>query len=98
MAMKLSRRTLLRGAGAAACGDGTLAALLYSLWGMVVGSRHLYFETGAVIAALILLGPYFEARSRRQAGDTIEKLMQLGAKTARVVRDGEEQDIPIEQV
>jgi Cu+-exporting ATPase len=77
---------------------GTLAALIYSLWGMVVGSDHLYFETGAVIAALILLGRYFEARSRGQAGEAIEKLMELGAKTARVVRDGEEQDVPIDQV
>jgi Cu+-exporting ATPase len=77
---------------------GTLAALLYSLWGMATGSPHLYFETGAVIAALILLGRYFEVRSRGQAGDAIEKLMELGAKTARVIRDGREQDIPIEQV
>ncbi len=77
---------------------GTLAALLYSLWGMFVGSHHLYFETGAVIAALILLGRYFEARSRGQAGEAIAKLMELGAKTARVIRDGHEQDIPIEQV
>jgi P-type Cu+ transporter len=77
---------------------GTLAALFYSLCGMYVASPHLYFETGAVIAALILLGRYFEARSRGQAGDAIEKLMELGAKTARVIRDGQEQDIPIEQV
>jgi P-type Cu+ transporter len=77
---------------------GTLAALIYSLWGMFVGSQDLYFETGAVIAALILLGRYFEARSRGQAGEAIEKLMELGAKTARVTRDGQEQDIPIDQV
>ncbi len=77
---------------------GTLAALFYSLWGMFVGSPHLYFETGAVIAALILLGRYFEARSRGQAGEAIEKLMELGAKTARVIRDGQEQDVPIDQV
>jgi P-type Cu+ transporter len=77
---------------------GTLAALLYSVWGMVIGSQNLYFETGTVIAALILLGRYFEARSRGQAGDAIEKLMELGAKTARVIRNGQEQDIPIEQV
>src|SRR5262249_41637089 len=43
---------------------GTLAALSYSLWGMYVESEHFYFETGAVIAALVLLGRYFEARSR----------------------------------
>ena len=48
---------------------GTLAALFHSLWGMLVAGQHLYFETGAVIAALILLGRYFEARSRGQAGE-----------------------------
>jgi P-type Cu+ transporter len=77
---------------------GTLAALLYSLWGMWTGHAHLYFETGAVIAALILLGRYFEARSRGQAGEAIEKLMELGAKTARVIQDCVERDVPIEQV
>jgi heavy metal translocating P-type ATPase len=77
---------------------GTLAALLYSLWGMWAGQPHLYFETGAVIAALILLGRYFEARSRGQAGEAIAKLMELGAKTARRIEDGTERDIPIEQV
>src|SRR5260370_19508576 len=43
---------------------GTLAALFYSAWAMYAGNHHLYFETGARIAALILLGRYFEARSR----------------------------------
>jgi P-type Cu+ transporter len=51
-----------------------------------------------VIAALILLGRYFEARSRGQAGEAIGKLMELGAKTARVIDGGAERDIPIEQV
>ena len=68
---------------------GTLAALIYSLWALYAGDQHLYFETGAVIAALILLGRYFEARSRGQASAAIEKLMDLGAKTARLVRDGQ---------
>jgi Cu+-exporting ATPase len=77
---------------------GTLAALLYSLWAMWTGHAHLYFETGAVIAALILLGRYFEARSRGQAGEAIEKLMELGAKTARIIQDGVERDVPTEQV
>ncbi len=77
---------------------GTLAALLYSLWAMTAGEHHFYFETGAVIAALILLGRYFEARSRGQASEAIEKLMDLGAKTAHVIRDGIQLDIPIEQV
>jgi Cu+-exporting ATPase len=77
---------------------GTLAALFFSIWAMLAGEHHLYFETGAVIAALILLGRYFEARSRGQASEAIEKLMELGAKTAHVRRDGGEQDIPIEEV
>ena len=77
---------------------GTLAALIYSLWGMWAGQPHLYFETGVVIAALILLGRYFEARSRGQAGEAIAKLMELGAKTARVVEAGGERDVPIEHV
>ena len=67
---------------------GTLSALAYSFWALWAGDQHLYFETGAVIAALILLGRYFEARSRGQASAAIEKLMDLGAKTARVLRNG----------
>jgi len=51
-----------------------------------------------VIAALILLGRYFEARSRGQAGEAIAKLMELGAKTARVIEAGPSADVPIEHV
>ena len=50
---------------------------------MLTGQTDLYFETGAIITALILLGRYFEAKTRGQAGEAIEKLLQLGAKTAR---------------
>ncbi len=77
---------------------GTLTALFYSLWGLWVGDEHLYFETGTVIAALILVGRYFEARSRSQAGDAVEKLMELGAKSACLIEGGAERDIPIAQV
>ena len=77
---------------------GTLAALLFSIWAMIAHQMHFYFETGSVIAALILLGRYFEARSRGQASDAIEKLLQLGAKTARVIRNGKEIQIPVEEV
>jgi Cu+-exporting ATPase len=77
---------------------GTLAALFYSLWAMFAGEHHLYFETGAVIAALILLGRYCESRSRGQASAAIEKLVELGAKTAHFVRDEEEYEIAIEDV
>ena len=77
---------------------GTLSAFVFSVWGFWAGDQHLYFETGAVIAALILLGRYFEARSRGQASAAIEKLMELGAKTARVLRNGQEAEMPIDQV
>jgi Cu+-exporting ATPase len=77
---------------------GTLSALFYSLWIMAIGGHHFYFETGAVIAALILLGRYFEARTRGQASAAIEKLVDLGAKSARLVRNDLKQDIPVDQV
>ena len=77
---------------------GTLAALFYSAWGLYADGHHLYFETGTVIAAFILLGRYFEARSRGQASAAIEKLVDLGAKTAHLVRDGGEEEISIDGV
>lgn len=77
---------------------GTLAALIYSFWAMAINNHDLYFETGAIIAALILLGRYFEAKSRGQASEAIEKLLQLGAKTARIIEYNEEKEIPIENV
>ncbi len=77
---------------------GVLAALFYSAWAMAAGKPDLYFETGAVIAAFILLGRYFEAKCRGQASEAIEKLLQLGAKTARVIKNNKEMEIPIEQV
>jgi heavy metal translocating P-type ATPase len=77
---------------------GTLTALGFSAWAMAQGEHHLYFETGAVITALILLGRYFEARSRGQASAAIEKLMDLGAKTARVIRNGVEAEVPAAEI
>lgn len=77
---------------------GTLAALIYSIWAMAVNKEEMYFETGAVITALILLGRYFEAKSRGQASEAIEKLLQLGAKTARLIENGGEREVPVETV
>ena len=69
---------------------------------MTLGSTalgsHVYFETSAVIITLIKLGKLLEVRAKDQTGAAIKKLMGLQAKTARVVRNGEEIDIPIEQV
>ncbi len=77
---------------------GTLAALFSSAWALYAGGQHLYFETGAVIAAFILLGRYFEAASRGQASAAIEKLVDLGAKTAHLVREDGEREISIDDV
>ena len=77
---------------------GTLAAWLYSMWVFTIGGAEFYFETGAIITAFILLGRYFEAKSRGQAGDAIEKLVKMGAKTARRIVDKTQEDIPIEEV
>lgn len=77
---------------------GTIAAFGFSVYTLIAGRMDSYFETGAVIAALILLGRYFEAKSRGAAGEAVEKLMQLGAKSARVVINGEEKEIPISEV
>lgn len=76
---------------------GTLTALFYSIWAILNGA-DVYFEIGAIITAFILLGRYFEAKSRGQASEAIEKLLQLGAKTARVIKNGKEIKIPVEQV
>jgi len=60
---------------------GTLSALLFSWW-QFTQNGPLYFETAALITGLILLGRYFEAKSKGKAGEAIQKLLQLGAKTA----------------
>ncbi len=59
---------------------------------------QLYYDVTTVITTLILLGRYFEAKAKGQTSGAIKKLMSLQAKTARVVRDNTEMDIPIDQV
>jgi len=77
---------------------GTLAALGYSLWAMASGENELYFEIGAIITALILLGKFFEARSTGQASAAIAKLLELGAKTAHLIENGQEREVDISAV
>ncbi|OGY91675.1 MAG: copper-translocating P-type ATPase [Candidatus Komeilibacteria bacterium RIFCSPLOWO2_02_FULL_48_11] len=74
---------------------GTLSALGYSVWAMTAGENDFYFETGAIITALILLGKFFEARSTGQASAAIAKLLELGAKTAHLIENGEEREVDI---
>ena len=89
---------------------GTSAAYFYSLAAIlfpgffhaagigVEGELPLYFDTAAVIITLILLGRFLEARARSHTSDAIRKLIGLAPRTARVVRDGAERDLPIEEV
>jgi Cu+-exporting ATPase len=59
---------------------------------------HVYFETSLVIIALVLLGRWLETRAKKQSAGAIMALMGLRARTARVIRDGVEQDLPVEAV
>jgi Cu+-exporting ATPase len=85
---------------------GTLAAWAWSVVALVVlsdahhGQAHAvtYFELAAVITTLILLGRYLEARAKSRSNEAVRRLLELGAKDARVIRDGEEIAVPIEDV
>ncbi|MEK7808913.1 MAG: heavy metal translocating P-type ATPase [Chloroflexota bacterium] len=79
---------------------GSSVAYFYSIvvtlgW---VKEHHVYFETAAVIVTLIILGKFLEARAKGRASDAIKRLMGLRPKTARVIRDGVESDMPIDEV
>lgn len=77
---------------------GTLAAYFYSLAMTLLGGEHFYYEASVVVITLILLGKLLEARAKGQTSEALKKLIGLQAKTARVIRNGEEIDLPIEQV
>ena len=83
---------------------GTLAAYTYSLvatfapWLLPAGTVNVYFEAVAVIVALILLGRYLEARAKGRTSEAIKRLVGLQARTARVRRDAQAIEIPIDAV
>ncbi|MEN2431716.1 heavy metal translocating P-type ATPase [Comamonas sp. F1-6] len=83
---------------------GTSAAFAYSVVATFVpqwlpaGTVNVYFEAAAVIVALILLGRFLEARAKGNTSEAIRRLVQLQAKTARVRRDGQVQEVDIAQV
>ncbi len=81
----------------AAWGYSTLITFLPWL-GVPVANPATYFDTAAAIIGLILLGKYFEEIAKGRAGDAIRKLMDLAPRTAHVLRDGKEEEIPVEQV
>src|SRR5215218_2819400 len=78
---------------------GTLASWTWSTVVLLAG-RNVdgYYEVAAVITALILLGRFFEARAKRRSGAAIRALLELGAKEARVRRDGVETTIPLSEL
>jgi Cu+-exporting ATPase len=79
---------------------GSSAAYFYSLAVLLfpVLGDHVYFETSALIITLIKLGKLLEARAKGRTSEAIKKLMGLRPKTARVIRDGAELDVPIASV
>ena len=75
------------------------AALGRGQTGLVEQYRHdIYFETGAMILALITLGKFLEARSKNRTSEAISKLLDLAPKTAAVIREGQEQEITVEEI
>lgn len=91
----------LRGGGAnmdVLIAMGTSAAYFFSIYNLAIGVPEYYFEASAVIITLIILGNTFEAVAKGKTSEAIKKLMGLQPKTARVVRDEVEMDIPIEQL
>lgn len=84
---------------------GTLTAYFYSLWVFLEvafvktsASKEGYLETAAIIIALILLGKYLEAKSTGQASEAMRKLLEMGAKKARILKDGKEEEVDISEI
>ncbi|MDG2570953.1 heavy metal translocating P-type ATPase, partial [Vibrio parahaemolyticus] len=83
---------------------GTLSAYGYSLIATFASTRlpegtvNVYYEAAAVIVTLILLGRFLEAKAKGRTSEAIKRLMGLQAKTARVLRDGAAQEVPLDQV
>jgi len=78
---------------------GTVAAWLWSSVVLIGGiATDTYFEVGAVVTTLILLGRYLEARAKGHSSEAIRKLLELGAKEARLLRNGEEVLVPVDRL
>lgn len=83
---------------------GTGSAFIYSLI-MTIGipsnpesAHNLYYESAAVVVTLVMLGKYMEGRSKNKTSEAIRKLMELAPDTAIVIRDGEQIEVPVEEV
>jgi len=76
----------------------SVAVLLFKSAGSHAIGHHLYFETSAVIITLIVTGKLLEARAKGRTSEAIKKLIGLQPKTARLIREGEERDVPVSEV
>ncbi|AUT48290.1 heavy metal translocating P-type ATPase [Achromobacter sp. AONIH1] len=83
--------------GAGAAWSYSVVATFAPQW-LPEAARNVYFEAAAVIVTLILLGRMLEARAKGRTGAAIQRLIGLQPRTARVMRDGQPMDLPIEQV
>jgi P-type Cu+ transporter len=78
---------------------GSSVAFFYSIFvALKLIPGHVYFETSAVIITLIKLGKYLEARAKGRTSEAIKKLMGLRARSARIVRAGQEMEVPVDEV
>jgi len=83
---------------------GTGSAFLYSLVmtisipGNENAVHNLYYESAAIVVALVMVGKYMEGRSKGKTSEAIRKLMELAPDTAVVIRDGEQKEVPVESV
>lgn len=77
---------------------GTSAAYFFSVYNVLGRHGMVYFETSVILITLILLGKFLEHRAKGRTSQAIRKLMRMQPKTARVVRDGRETDVPAEDV
>ena len=77
---------------------GTSAAYFYSLATTYIMAGEVFYETAALLITFVILGKWLEARVKGKAGEAIKKLLGLQAKTARIIKEGKEIDIPIKEV
>jgi Cu+-exporting ATPase len=90
--------TLIAVGTSAAYGYSLIVTLAPEFLARAHAERHLYYDTAAMIITLILVGRMLEARAKGRASEAIRRLAGLQSKTARVLREGDEVDIPIDQV
>jgi P-type Cu+ transporter len=95
---ELNMNTLVALGTSAAYGYSLVLTLAPEIFHRAGLPMEAYFEAAAIIIGLILLGRYIEARARSQTAGAVRALMALQPRTARVLRDGEEHDVPIESV